>query len=618
MKSSIFRSSLLGAALLWSPSAFALTCGEIMNMVNVNVPMNIIVQTITDSGESFTADDVRCLTNDGAPAEIVTAVKARSASKAVEAAPEAEPEPTKTTTTSKSKSSFADDEAIGSTKKTSTKELADEGDESEGADPAKLDEAIKAYKAKKPSLSSQALYEMLKADQYPDKKSKILFYLASSLYDMGMYHTAQYYFIEVLKRGTSDHYFKYALPKLVAISRATGDESDLVRIVAKIPADEYPRSARNQLYYLLGVRLYENGKLTESRQYFEQLSEKSDLYTRAKFLEGQIYNDQGKLKSAVRSFTEVVKTQGEAATAQELDRLDRLRDLSLLNIARIYYSIERYKDATTWYGYVDRDSAYWPQAQFESAWANFMVSDLNLTLGQLLTVESPHYKEHEYLPEATILRALTFFNLCEFDDVDRLLTDFDGTYKPMHAEMKDFLKRYSSDEGKKIADEAFDRYFGEKTPETTLPQSLFVKLLRNTELAGLVEHIDMMEAEEAKIAAQKSAWRDTLGEELQRVINDDRARLKRRAGLVLLAEMVKQTTYLGDLLTQANFIKFEVKDARRADYAYRASTVDLPDAKKSFSVDFATSPDIIYWPFNGEFWADELGYYRYTEQGSCK
>jgi hypothetical protein len=35
-------------------------------------------------------------------------------------------------------------------------------------------------------------------------------------------------------------------------------------------------------------------------------------------------------------------------------------------------------------------------------------------------------------------------------------------------------------------------------------------------------------------------------------------------------------------------------------------------------LDFATASEFIYWPFNGEFWQDELGYYKYTEQGSCK
>jgi hypothetical protein len=28
--------------------------------------------------------------------------------------------------------------------------------------------------------------------------------------------------------------------------------------------------------------------------------------------------------------------------------------------------------------------------------------------------------------------------------------------------------------------------------------------------------------------------------------------------------------------------------------------------------------NFIFWPFNGEFWVDELGFYYYTETGSCK
>jgi len=42
------------------------------------------------------------------------------------------------------------------------------------------------------------------------------------------------------------------------------------------------------------------------------------------------------------------------------------------------------------------------------------------------------------------------------------------------------------------------------------------------------------------------------------------------------------------------------------------------ESLESRKVDFATSRNIIYWPFNGEFWQDELGYYRYTEEPTCK
>jgi hypothetical protein len=94
--------------------------------------------------------------------------------------------------------------------------------------------------------------------------------------------------------------------------------------------------------------------------------------------------------------------------------------------------------------------------------------------------------------------------------------------------MKDVLKRYSSEEGKKLADEAFDRYFGSEPKDTALPRSLFTRMLRNQELAGLVTHLSMMDAEIKQIEQQKSQWKGSVGEELTKVIAADRERLKRR------------------------------------------------------------------------------------------
>ena len=42
-------------------------------------------------------------------------------------------------------------------------------------------------------------------------------------------------------------------------------------------------------------------------------------------------------------------------------------------------------------------------------------------------------------------------------------------------------------------------------------------------------------------------------------------------------------------------------------------TVQIEEA-----IDFATNPDKVFWPFNDEFWKDELGGYIYTETGSCQ
>ena len=67
--------SALGIVATASSDAQALSCDEIMNMVNVNVPANIIVQTMEDSGDQFTNEEIKCLSAAGAPDEVVTTAK---------------------------------------------------------------------------------------------------------------------------------------------------------------------------------------------------------------------------------------------------------------------------------------------------------------------------------------------------------------------------------------------------------------------------------------------------------------------------------------------------------------------------------------------------------------
>ena len=620
----LIPASVVSLAAIWSQQALALDCTEIMNMVNVNVPTNIIVQTIEDSGEKFSADDVRCLTNEGAPEEVVGAVKKMAQASA--SAPK-EDEGIDPGTAPKPKtgsgSSFDQDETLGGSTGgkggTSLRDIPEEGEgeTAEGKDPEKLEDAVTAYNAKKYLTCTYNLQELLQSGSYPDKESKILYYMAQCLYGMQMYHSAQYYYIEVLKKGASNPYFKYALPKLVTIARYTGDETDLMRIVAKIPPEEYPRSARNQLYYLLGLKLYNDDKLNEARSYFEQVSEKSELYTRAQYLEGIIFNKLGKLKSAVRSFTAVARAKNEAVTAQELDELLKLRDLSLMNIGRIYYGIEQFENANTYYGYVPRESAYWPTSMFESAWTNFMLTDLNLTLGQLLTISSPYYAENEFIPEALILRALTYFQLCQYKDIERVVAQFDAQYLPVHEEMKLFLQQYSTEESRKLTDQAYDHYFGREAADTKIPKSYFVKLLRNQEFGGLVDHLNLLDREVALIEEQKTQWKDGVGTQLLKIIADDRERLKQRAGRVMLSDMAATTNYLGNLITQSKIIKFEVTNANYDELSQRAQGVTLK-SENDKPVDFAQSRDKIFWPFNWEFWQDELGYYRFTEHSQCR
>jgi len=602
-------------ASLWSTSAWALTCDDIMNMVNVNVPSKTVVSTMENSGQRFTSADVSCLSSRGAPADVVATAQRMSAPAPVPAAPA--PAPVAAPTPAPAAPAPSADPLGGSLSGGNLMSAGDEAEVEAGGSPPAVESLVQAYRNKKYVSASEGFYRLLEDNTYPAHKTRIEYYLAKSLYDMQMFHGAQHYFIQVVKKGPKNPYFKYALPRLVAIAEHTGNDYELLRIVNKIPPEAFPRQAKNHLFYLMGRKAYEDEDLSESSRHFQQISAKSELYMRARYFDGIINNERGKLKSAVMAFRDVMQAEPALTDARRADEVDDLKDLALINVARIYFGLQRFDSANNYYGMVARDSAYWPESLFERAWTNFHMQDLNTTHGLLLTVQSPYFAEDEFIPEVIVLRALTFFNLCEFNEVERLLLDFENDYKPMQNEIKAFLDKYKSEEARKLHDQAFDEYFLAAHGSSTLHKSLFLKVLRNRDLAALVSHMDSMDEEILEMDAQRGSWSTTVGEGLKKVIAKDRQRYKRKAGLILLRELRDEYASLSDLIVQSEIIRFEVVDAQRVDYEFKMQNPDV-DAVEEAPIDFANSRDVIYWPFNGEFWADELGYYKYAEHGSCK
>jgi tetratricopeptide (TPR) repeat protein len=606
------------AGLLVGQAAHAITCNEIVNMAGVNVPSSIIVQTIQSSGTRFSPEDLACLANASMPPDVMAAAQAQAA--AVAPPPpqpglppqpgvgQPAPQPTGPLMPGLGDETFGNDIPIG----------MDEPVTTTGNDPAVLEQLIDMQRAKKNLSASKGLFDLLEQNKYPEFNTKIQFYLAKSLYDLEMYHSAQHYFMQVVRRGPNNPYFKYALPRLVAVAEFTGNDAELLRIVHKVPPESFPRQARDHLHYLLGRKNFEKGNLSDAVAQFQQVSAKSELYLRSKYYEGVILNEQKKLRSSVAAFREVVQAKVELRSndAEHVQEIEDLKDLAIMNIARVYFGLERMENAENYYALVDRESSYWADSVFERAWANFHLLDLNETLGLVLTANSPYFSEYEFNPELTILRALTYWSLCDYDEVERLLIGFEREITPMERELDAFIGQYRTEQGKDLLDKAFDAYFVEGTARSILPPALFHRILRNRDLAALIQHMDMMDEEIASIDSQKPVWAQSLGDSLKKQIAKDRMRYKQLAGRRMLQEMVRQHAQLRDLLGQSEIIRFEVVDAQRKDYEFKTGNVDLEQVDER-QVDFATNPEIVYWPFNGEFWKDELGYYRYTEEPQC-
>ena len=93
----------------------------------------------------------------------------------------------------------------------------------------------------------------------------------------------------------------------------------------------------------------------------------------------------------------------------------------------------------------------------------------------------------------------------------------------MRTEITEFLADYETKEQRRLADQAWNRYFGSEVDgETVLPQAFFSRVLKNQDLAGVVRHLEMMDEEISRIDSEKPQWRDTVGVQLKKVIEKDK------------------------------------------------------------------------------------------------
>jgi hypothetical protein len=141
---------------------------------------------------------------------------------------------------------------------------------------------------------------------------------------------------------------------------------------------------------------------------------------------------------------------------------------------------------------------------------------------------------------------------------------------------------------------------------------------RDRDLVIAAARLGRIAAEKQAVQAQKARWRDAMEPVLLPLLAAEERRAQRRAGLHLLAGAAALDAKLADLLAQAEVIAFESGEAARQGYEDLAAGAPLAAAHGEEIYVYATNPRETYWPFNGEFWEDELGAYRVVGASLCR
>ncbi len=318
----------------------------------------------------------------------------------------------------------------------------------------------------------------------------------------------------------------------------------------------------------------------------------------------------GDSEGAQREFVAIASIPpGSPAGAPEArEALEARRDRALLQLARIAYAGGDDKRADQLYGRVSRGAPEWLDALFEASWAHFRRGEDERALGNLLTLHAPFF-QGRFFPESFILKALVLYENCRYGDARTALAQFEQRYRPLHDGLAEVQSRLQTPQT------AYDFLAGGPVELTQM-----VPASARNEVARLTHEPDLQSSVAA--AAQLGQEVDALDRpgfqllalRLGPAARQLRIELLETSGRKLISRLSGERSDLRELLGQSLRLSYEISGREKELAASNEPAAMAPPRRERPTVE----EDEVLWPFEGEYWRDELGTYRYHLGQRCK
>ncbi len=448
------------------------------------------------------------------------------------------------------------------------------------------------------------------------ERAKAEWGLAESLKGANLLYSASKFYSIIVKRGPSRNnpFFRQAMEELGKINSTLSlGQSHIVQLFTnKIDTSYVPGPARGFYFYYLGVEAFIKQRFEKAAEYFQRVPSGSPYGIGAQFYLGVISNLSGKHSRGVDYFERVISALGRSEDRAEM------REQALMNIGRILYETRRYRESIRFYRQIPRDSDNWLDALWEASWAFFIMQNHNESLGNIHTIHSPFFINRFY-PESYILQAINFLRLCRYNQVKESIKSFHERYGSVYRDIQSMLDRHQGD-----SKAFFKLVYNYRTGALDSYQSAWSILdtLSRTDVykeAG--DTIRFSDQELARLSRMSGSWRASgLQDELESFLQSKKNVALADAGKRLYEMGRTFYTYLRDLDDQASLIQAEMLEGK-LELLRRKINVGNTSSKKVEFIGGMQELNVAqryeYWPFETEYWEDELGYYVYNIDSKC-
>jgi hypothetical protein len=386
----------------------------------------------------------------------------------------------------------------------------------------------------------------------------------------------------------------------IALADKVGDTALLEKVFSANVGLDVDATTRSRMAYLAAREAHAKNNLGTAAAILKMVSKDDPYYPEAKTLEGVILARQGKPESALAPLLTA------QAAAKQADRGEKFDNITTLNIARSYYAAENWPRAIEFYAQLPRESRQWVDAHFERAWAHFRISDTNGALALLQVHESPFFQDW-YFPEATLLRAHSLFLMCKFPEASKQIDGFVARYTPMRETLAGVGARSPDDVFGQMRQHIEDG--GGDLPEMIT--------WRFEEEDRLRDSLKAVESAEDELARMKNVSANPFTEWASARIADRKDALIRSEGARVQSRAGDMEAQLQQMLGDAEINKLDLMQMEQRLYEMSAAKGKAIEARETVSRKKRVKPNQRWWPWEGEYWQDEVGYYRITSKPDC-
>jgi tetratricopeptide (TPR) repeat protein len=382
-----------------------------------------------------------------------------------------------------------------------------------------------------------------------------------------------------------------------------------------LPVNILEKSNAPTIRYILARKSFRQGKYDEALRVLDKkIDDSHPVKPFYLLLKASILSVTSKGESAILNFKECVDvSNSHLRSTKDKERAWQLkitRDYCVVGIARTEFALKKFDAANLAYLDLQKSSSIWPEILFEEAWNSFYLKDFNRTLGKLVTYKAPLF-HYIFNPEIEVLKALSYMELCLWDDSKNVVENFYTKYETDNDNFSKVLTSFGKDYSK-FYQLMKDRATGARQSGNLLNTAL-ASIAKDSAYREMLSAYSNAHLEIEKLnSMENSGFKTALNENLKESLGLQRNLI----GAYVKSQLQTNSTQMLKAFEDMSYIKLEILSKRKTEI-YDQVTLHGERARGDFMYVKRTDKQY-FWNFKGEFWADELGDYVFALRSECK